>query len=54
LSLYEHTLIIILDVDKEVLKKAEGFDKDKAPLTHEELFKVYNYYGYKHYWQIDR
>jgi hypothetical protein len=54
LKLYEHTLIITLNVDKEVLKKAEGFDKDKLPLTHEELFKVYNHYGYEPYWQTSR
>jgi hypothetical protein len=54
LKLYEDTLIITLNVDQEVLKKAEGFDKDKLPLTHEELFIVYNYYGYKPYWQTNR
>jgi hypothetical protein len=52
LKLYEHTLIITLNVDQEVLKKAEGFDKDKLPLTHEELFTVYNHYGYEPYWKI--
>jgi sporulation protein YlmC with PRC-barrel domain len=54
LKLYEHTLIITLNVAQEVLKKAEGFDKDKLPLTHEELFKVYNHYGYEPYWQTNR
>jgi sporulation protein YlmC with PRC-barrel domain len=54
LSLYENTMIITLNVEKEVLKKAEGFDKDKLPLTHEELYNVYNYYGYRPYWQSDR
>ena len=54
LSLYENTMIITLNVEKEVLKKAEGFDKDKLPLTHEELYNVYNYYGYSPYWQTDR
>ncbi len=54
LKLYEHTLIITLNIDKEVLKKAEGFDKDKLPLTHEELFKIYNHYGYEPYWQTSR
>jgi sporulation protein YlmC with PRC-barrel domain len=52
LRLYEHTVIITLNVDKEVLKKAEGFDKDKLPLTNEKLFKVYTHYGYEPYWQI--
>jgi alanyl-tRNA synthetase len=53
LKLYEHTLIITLNVDKEVLKKADGFDKDKLPLTYEELFRVYSYYGYQPYWQTE-
>jgi hypothetical protein len=54
LKLYENTLIITLNVDQEVLKKAEGFDKDRLPLTHEELFTIYNHYGYKPYWQTNR
>lgn len=49
LRLYEHAFI--LDVNKEVLEKAEGFDKDKWPLTCEELSRVYTYYGYQPYWQ---
>jgi hypothetical protein len=52
LRLYENAMIITLNVDKEVLKKAEGFDKDKLPLTNEELFKVYTHYGYEPYWKI--
>jgi sporulation protein YlmC with PRC-barrel domain len=36
-----------LNVDKTVLEKAEGFDKDKSSLTHEELDRVYTHYGYK-------
>lgn len=39
------------NLDKEVLKKAESFDKDKLPLTHEELYNEYSYDGYKPYWQ---
>ena len=53
LKLYKHNLIITLNVDKEVLKKADGFDKDKLPLTYEELFRVYSYYGYQPYWQTE-
>lgn len=49
LRLYEHAFI--LDVDKEILEKAEGFDKNKWPLTLEELSRVYTYYGYQPYWQ---
>ena len=52
LRLYENAMIITLNVDKEVLKKAEGFDKDKLPLTNEDLFKVYTHYGYEPYWKI--
>jgi sporulation protein YlmC with PRC-barrel domain len=51
LKLYEHTLTITLNVDKEILKKADGFDEDQLPLTYEELFRVYTYYGYQPYWQ---
>src|SRR5271169_2593454 len=51
LKLYKDNLIIILNAEKEVLKKAEGFDKDNLPLTYEDLFEVYTYYGYQPYWQ---
>jgi sporulation protein YlmC with PRC-barrel domain len=51
LKLYEDNLIITLNVQKEVLEKAQGFDKDKLPLTYEELLTVYTYYGYQPYWQ---
>lgn len=38
----------ILDVDKERLKQAPGFDKDHWPERSDRAFgtKVYNYYGY--------
>jgi hypothetical protein len=49
LRLTEHAFI--LDIDKEILEKAEGFGKDKWPLTCEELSRVYTYYGYQPYWQ---
>jgi sporulation protein YlmC with PRC-barrel domain len=49
LRLHEHAFS--LDISKDVLEKAEGFDKDKWPLTREELFRTYTYYGYKPYWQ---
>ena len=51
MKLYENNLIITLNIDKEVLKKAEGFDKDKLPLSYDQLASVYTYYGYKPYWQ---
>ncbi len=46
----EHTFI--LDISRDVLEKAEGFDKDRWPLTREELTSAYTYYGYQPYWQI--
>jgi sporulation protein YlmC with PRC-barrel domain len=45
----EHTFL--LDIPKEILDKAEGFDKDRWPLTRDELSRSYTYYGYKPYWQ---
>jgi PRC-barrel domain len=40
-----------LKVNKEILEKAEGFDKDKLPLTRDQLTKTYAYYGNKPYWE---
>ena len=48
---------VILDVDKEVLKNAPGFDKDNWPdnAKYEAgwLLGVYEYYGYSPYWMPD-
>jgi sporulation protein YlmC with PRC-barrel domain len=48
----DHT--VILDVDKEVLKNAPGFDKDQWPddAQYEAgwLLAIYEYYGYSPYW----
>lgn len=43
---------VILDVDKEVLENAPGFDKNNWPDTSEHawLVDVYDYYGYRPYW----
>jgi sporulation protein YlmC with PRC-barrel domain len=45
---------VILDVDKETLKNAPGFDKDHWPDTSEYeagwLMDIYEYYGYSPYW----
>src|SRR5665647_1462242 len=41
----------ILDVSKDVLEKAEGFDKDNIPSNREALASIYTHYGYKPYWQ---
>jgi sporulation protein YlmC with PRC-barrel domain len=52
----EHTAI--LDVDKEVLKNAPGFDKDhwpdKAQYEAGWLLDIYEYYGYSPYWMPDK
>ena len=49
---------VILDVDKEVLKNAPGFDKDKWPDTAQYesgwLLDLYEYYGYSPYWRPDK
>ena len=45
---------IILNVDKEILENAPGFDKDNWPeiTEHAWLVDVYNYYGYRPYWRL--
>lgn len=49
----EHAFI--LDVDKETLENAPGFDKDNWPQTVNGddawLVEVYDYYGYRPYWR---
>jgi sporulation protein YlmC with PRC-barrel domain len=48
----------ILDIDKEVLKNAPGFDKDHWPegAQYEAgwLLDIYEYYGYSPYWMPDK
>lgn len=52
LSLRVHEHAFVLDIPKEVLEKAEGFDKDNWPVTNREwLASMYGYYGYQPYWQ---
>jgi sporulation protein YlmC with PRC-barrel domain len=43
----------ILDVDKERLKNAPGFDKDNWPDTHDRGWQteVYTFYGTRPYWE---
>lgn len=43
---------IVLNVQKEVLENAPGFDKDNWPKTTDRqwLVEVYSYYGYDPYW----
>ena len=47
----------ILDLDKEVLKHAPGFDKDNWPDNAQYeagwLLDIYEYYGYSPYWVPD-
>ncbi|HEY8020897.1 MAG TPA: PRC-barrel domain-containing protein, partial [Thermoanaerobaculia bacterium] len=42
-----------LDVDKEKLKNAPGFEKNNYPKVADRAWgtQIYNYYGYKPYWQ---
>src|SRR5664280_2618190 len=40
-----------LDVSKDVLEKAEGFDKGNIPSKREAIASIYTHYGYKPYWQ---
>jgi hypothetical protein len=59
LSVRPHEHAFTLNVSKETLEKAEGFDKDNWPLTceqlatstHEWLGNIYICYGYKPYWE---
>ncbi|HEX5808460.1 MAG TPA: PRC-barrel domain-containing protein [Anaerolineales bacterium] len=49
---------VVLDVEKDVLKNAPGFDKDKWPDTAQYeagwLLDIYEYYGYSPYWIPDK
>ena len=59
LSVMPHEHAFGLNVSKEILEKAEGFDKDNWPLTCEQLAtstrewlgNIYICYGYKPYWE---
>jgi sporulation protein YlmC with PRC-barrel domain len=52
LTLRPHEHAFLLNIPKDVLEKAEGFEKGNWPLTREELSRTYSYYGYQPYWQI--
>ena len=43
----------VLDVPKEKLENAPGFDKDQWPTNanHDYLVEVFRYYGYEPYWE---
>jgi len=41
----------ILRVDKSVLEKSEGFDKEEWSLNRDELANVYKHFGIQPYWK---
>ena len=45
--------VIVLNVSKELLESAPGFDKENWPDTSEHawLTDIYDYYGYDPYWR---
>lgn len=49
---------VILDVDRELLENAPGFDKDHWPNDAQYeagwLLDIYEYYGYSPYWMPDK
>jgi sporulation protein YlmC with PRC-barrel domain len=52
LSLRVHEHAFLLDIPKDVLKQAEGFDKRNWPATNREwLANLYRFYGYQPYWR---
>jgi sporulation protein YlmC with PRC-barrel domain len=46
----------VLNVDKEKLKKAPGFDKNNWPSTADRTWgmQIHRYYGYEPYWETSR
>jgi sporulation protein YlmC with PRC-barrel domain len=46
----------VLNVDKEKLKKAPGFDKDHWPSATDRMWgaQIHRYYGYEPYWETSR
>ena len=53
LALDTNRHVFVLNVEKETLKSAPGFDKDNWPLTGDTdwLASIYSYYGYEPYWR---
>ncbi len=53
LALDEDNKQFILDVDKEKLEKAPGFNKDRWPDMADPMFgsAIYGYYGYEPFWE---
>lgn len=54
LTLHEEHKHFVLNVPKEVLKNAEGFDKDNWPdfANPDWNIRTYEYYGYKPFWEM--
>ncbi|MBZ5585345.1 MAG: PRC-barrel domain-containing protein [Acidobacteriia bacterium] len=55
LTLNERDKEFILNVDKEMLKNAPGFDKDNWPDMADPQWgsQIFKYYGYTPYWEAD-
>ena len=47
---------IVLDVPKEKLENAPGFDKDRWPSTADRTWatQIHQHYGYRPYWESER
>ena len=56
LEFSHHDQSFILNVDKELLKEAPGFDKDHWPSIEDRQFalEVYKYYGRTAYWEQEQ
>jgi sporulation protein YlmC with PRC-barrel domain len=53
LTVDEDEKCFVLDIDKKILEKAPGFDKDSWPDMADTAWgsSIYSYYGTKPYWQ---
>jgi sporulation protein YlmC with PRC-barrel domain len=53
LTVDEDKKCFVLDIDKKMLEKAPGFDKDRWPDMADNTWgtAIYSYYGTKPYWQ---
>jgi sporulation protein YlmC with PRC-barrel domain len=55
LSLDEDNKVFLLDIDKETLERAPGFDKSNWPDMADRAWgaEIYSYYGSQPYWKDD-
>lgn len=53
LTLDQENRCFVVDVDRETLEEAPGFDKDEWPQVHDPVWleRVYTYYGHDPYWR---